>query len=224
MLTAACCGCIGSSKSRYLLCHRPNTLTLSCTLPCQSLRELSWQNYPFNFGLKCELNMFLWYSCLNVIGSFEGLEVYIFFSEEWKPYAALSKLTSQTEKSSTFFPCSLITCKCMRSESWLLNPLVTPVCLWVCGWWRRSGGAGGQSRLAESHMLRNRFSSSCLEPAAVHPSAAPLNILYLLLTRTMCTVCLSCLGRIYDLFVFPASEMGANESLMLYCNILIQCW
>ncbi len=24
---------------------RPNTLTLSCTLPCQSLRELSWQKY-----------------------------------------------------------------------------------------------------------------------------------------------------------------------------------
>ncbi len=46
MLTAACCGCIGSSNSLYLLCSssiysryippRPNTLTLSCTLPCQS--------------------------------------------------------------------------------------------------------------------------------------------------------------------------------------------
>ncbi len=37
--------------ARYLLCcssrsvpPRPNTLTLSCTLPCKSLRELSWQN------------------------------------------------------------------------------------------------------------------------------------------------------------------------------------
>ncbi len=52
MLTAACCGCIGSSKSRSLLCRssrsipaRPNTLTLPCTLPCQSLRELSWQYF-----------------------------------------------------------------------------------------------------------------------------------------------------------------------------------
>ncbi len=48
MLTAACCGCIGSSKSQCLLCcssrsvpPRPNTLTLSCILPCKSLRELS---------------------------------------------------------------------------------------------------------------------------------------------------------------------------------------
>ncbi len=55
MLTAACCGCIGSSKSRYLLCcsrsipPRPNTLTLLCTLPCQSLRELSWQNFLLIF-------------------------------------------------------------------------------------------------------------------------------------------------------------------------------
>ncbi len=40
------CECIGSSKSRSMLCRRsrsilarPNTLKLSCTLPCQSLRE-----------------------------------------------------------------------------------------------------------------------------------------------------------------------------------------
>ncbi len=44
--------CIGSSRFRYLLYRsssrsippRPNTLTLLCTLPRQSLRELSWQN------------------------------------------------------------------------------------------------------------------------------------------------------------------------------------
>lgn len=64
---------------------------------------------------------------------------------------------------------------------------ISDTCVFVSVW--MSGGAGGQSRLAESHMLRNRFSSSCLEPAAVHPLAAPLNILYLLLTHTMCTVC-----------------------------------
>ncbi len=87
---------------------------------------LSW-----NVSWKC----FYWYSCLNkhVIGSYEGLEVYIFFQKSKKPYAALSKLTSQTEKSSILFPCSLITCMCMRPDSWLLNPLGTPVCLWVCG-------------------------------------------------------------------------------------------
>ncbi len=55
MLTAACWGCIDSSKSWYLLCRsssrsippRPNTLTLSCTLPRQSPRELSWQKYIY---------------------------------------------------------------------------------------------------------------------------------------------------------------------------------
>ncbi len=53
MLTAACCGCIGSSNFLYLLGRssssrsippRPNTLTLSHILPSQSLRELSWLN------------------------------------------------------------------------------------------------------------------------------------------------------------------------------------
>ncbi len=56
MLTAVCCGCIGSSKSQYSLCRsssslaippRPKTLTLSCILPCQSLREMSRQKYVY---------------------------------------------------------------------------------------------------------------------------------------------------------------------------------
>ncbi len=56
MLTTACCGCIGSSKSRFPLPQqqrsrsirpRQNTLTLSCTLPCQSFRKLLWQKYNF---------------------------------------------------------------------------------------------------------------------------------------------------------------------------------
>ncbi len=48
MLTAACCGC---SKSQYLLCHssrsippRPNTLTLSCTLPCNPSKSCHDRN------------------------------------------------------------------------------------------------------------------------------------------------------------------------------------
>ncbi len=62
MLTTACCGCIGSSKSWYFqrpqqqqkqqqrsrsIRPRQNTVTLSCTLPCQSFRKLSWQKYNF---------------------------------------------------------------------------------------------------------------------------------------------------------------------------------
>ncbi len=71
MLTAGCCGCIGSRKSRYLVCHsnnisrsippRPNTLPLSCTLPCQSLRELSWQNYTL---------LYFWSNVLVIIKDF----------------------------------------------------------------------------------------------------------------------------------------------------------
>ncbi len=47
MLAAACCGCIvGSSKQQHSRSIPPrlNTWTFSCTLPCKSLRELSWQN------------------------------------------------------------------------------------------------------------------------------------------------------------------------------------
>ncbi len=71
MLTAGCCGCIGSRKSRYLVCYsnnisrsippRPNTLPLSCTLPCQSLRELSWQNYTL---------LYFWSNVLVIIKDF----------------------------------------------------------------------------------------------------------------------------------------------------------
>ncbi len=52
MLTAACCGCIGSSKSRYLLCcssssvadlFRQDQIVMYITM--QSLRELSWQKF-----------------------------------------------------------------------------------------------------------------------------------------------------------------------------------
>ncbi len=45
-LAAACCGCIGSSKQQHSRSIPPrlNTWTISCTLPCKSLRESSWHN------------------------------------------------------------------------------------------------------------------------------------------------------------------------------------
>ncbi len=59
-LTSACCGYIGCSKSQQQRSRsippRPNTLTLSCTLPCQTLREFSWQKYIlWKWGISCIL-------------------------------------------------------------------------------------------------------------------------------------------------------------------------
>lgn len=68
-------------------------------------------------------------------------------------------------------------------------------------------------------MLRNRSSSACLEPTAVHRSVARQNILYFLLTLTMFTVCLPSLGSICDVFEFTAAEMCTYERLMLCCGM-----